>query len=277
MEQVHLMLHTDLKGTIHPSGPGTRRPTVPVQAQAHSRVHPQAQSPAQSPAPAPAAAQARPPHDPVPGGPVRRVTVAVYASDPVLHVGIVQQLRQRPEIELVDDADAHDARVSLVAVDSVDDETAALLYRLRHNSATRTGLVIGTFDSGDALQRAIECGVTAVLRRAEADQDRLLRLVLAMANGEGVLPGDLLAKLLDHVGSLQRSALDPHAVSLSTLTPREADMLRLVSEGLDTAEIARNTSYSERTVKNVLHEVITRLQLRNRSHAVGYALRNGLI
>ncbi|MCX5013319.1 response regulator transcription factor [Streptomyces sp. NBC_00555] len=207
----------------------------------------------------------------------QRVTVAVYASDPILRVGVVHQLRQRPEIDLVADADADDAQVSLVTVDSVDDETAALLYRLRHNSGTRTGLVVGTFESGDALQRAIECGVTAVLRRTEADQDRLLRLVLAIANGEGVLPGDLLAKLLDHVGSLQRSTLDPRAVSLSTLTPREADMLRLVSEGLDTAEIARKTSYSERTVKNVLHEVITRLQLRNRTHAVGYALRNGLI
>ncbi|MEU7603506.1 response regulator transcription factor [Streptomyces sp. NPDC040724] len=206
-----------------------------------------------------------------------RVTVAVYAPDPVLHVGVVHQLRQRREIELVDVADADGAQVSLVAVDSVDDETAALLYRLRHNSATRTGLVVGTFESGDALQRAIECGVTAVLRRTEADQDRLLRLVLAIANGEGVLPGDLLAKLLDHVGSLQRSTLDPHSVSLSTLTSREADMLRLVSEGLDTSEIARKTSYSERTVKNVLHEIITRLQLRNRTHAVGYALRNGLI
>ncbi|MFI1650539.1 response regulator transcription factor [Streptomyces avidinii] len=204
-----------------------------------------------------------------------RVTVAVYAPDPILHVGVVHQLRQRPEIELVDVADG--AQVSLVAVDSVDDETAALLYRLRHDSSTRTGLVVGTFESGDALQRAIECGVTAVLRRSEADQDRLLRLVLAIANGEGVLPGDLLAKLLDHVGSLQRSPLDPHAVSLSTLTAREADMLRLVSEGLDTAEIARKTSYSERTVKNVLSEIITRLHLRNRTHAVGYALRNGLI
>ncbi|MEU6977740.1 MULTISPECIES: response regulator transcription factor [unclassified Streptomyces] len=207
----------------------------------------------------------------------RRITVAVYASDPILHVGVVHQLRQRPEIELLDGARAAEAHVSLVTVDSVDDETAALLRRLRHNSRTRTGLVVGTFESGDALQRAIDCGVTAVLRRAEADQDRLLRLVLAMANGEGVLPGDLLAKLLSHVGSLQRSALDPHASSLSTLTQREADMLRLVSEGLDTAEIARTTSYSERTVKNVLHEVITRLELRNRTHAVGYALRNGLI
>ncbi|MHB9858034.1 helix-turn-helix transcriptional regulator [Streptomyces sp. YIM S03343] len=205
-----------------------------------------------------------------------RVTVAVYAADPVLRVGVVQQLRQRPEAELVDDADAERAQVSLVVVDVLDDDVAVLLNRLRYNHATRTGLVIGTLGAG-GLQRVIECGVSAVLRRAEADQDQLVRLVLATANGEGVLPGDLLGELLSHVGSLRRSALDPGALSLSTLTTREADMLRLVSEGLDTAEIARKTSYSERTVKNVLHEIITRLQLRNRAHAVGYALRNGLI
>ncbi|MFI1764255.1 LuxR C-terminal-related transcriptional regulator [Streptomyces sp. NPDC020800] len=205
-----------------------------------------------------------------------RATVAVYAADPVLRVGIVQQLRQRPEVDLVDEADAERAQVSLVVVDTVDDEVAALLNRLRHNSATRTGLVVGTLGAG-ALQRVIECGVAAVLRRAEADQDQLLNLVLAIANGEGVLPGDLLGKLLTHVGSLQRSALAAGSLSLSTLTTREADMLRLVSEGLDTAEIARKTAYSERTVKNVLHEIIARLQLRNRAHAVGYALRNGLI
>jgi len=205
-----------------------------------------------------------------------RVTVAVYAADPVLRVGVVHQLRQRPEVDLLDDADAERAQVSLVVVDTVDDDVATLLQRLRLNAATRTGLVVGALGSG-ALQRVIECGVAAVLRRSEADQDQLLHLVLAMANGEGVLPGDLLGKLLSHVSNLQRSALDPRGLSLSTLTTREADMLRLVSEGLDTAEIARKTAYSERTVKNVLHEIITRLQLRNRAHAVGYALRNGLI
>ncbi|MFG2884125.1 response regulator transcription factor [Streptomyces sp. NPDC048297] len=205
-----------------------------------------------------------------------RVTVAVYAQDTVLHIGVVHQLRQRPEVELVGDGEADQARTSLVVVDAVDDEVIALLQRLQRNSATRTGLVVGTFDSA-ALERVIECGVAAVLRRVEADQDRLLHLVLAMANGEGVLPGDLLGKLLTHVGSLRRSTLDPRGLSMSTLTAREADMLRLVSKGLDTAEIAQKTSYSERTVKNVLHEVTTRLQLRNRAHAVGYALRNGLI
>ncbi|MEU7700132.1 LuxR C-terminal-related transcriptional regulator [Streptomyces sp. NPDC039028] len=206
----------------------------------------------------------------------RRVTVAVYAADPVLRVGVVQQLRQRPETELVDDADAENAQVSLVVVDALDDDVTALLTRLSYNGATRAGLVIGTLGVG-ALQRVVECGVSAVLRRAEADQDQLVQLVLAVANGEGVLPGDLLGELLGHVGSLRRAALDPGALPLSTLTSREAEMLRLVSEGLDTAAIARKTSYSERTVKNVLHEITTRLQLRNRAHAVGYALRNGLI
>ncbi|NEY36467.1 DNA-binding response regulator [Streptomyces sp. PRKS01-65] len=205
-----------------------------------------------------------------------RVTVAVHAADEILRVGVVQQLRPCPEVELLDGADAERAQATLVVVDGVDDDVAALLHRLRRNTATRTGLVVGSLGSG-SLQRVLECGVAAVLRRGEADQDRLLHLVLAMANGEGVLPGDLLGKLLTHVGSLQRSTPDTRGLSLSTLTTREAEMLRLVSEGLDTAEIARKTSYSERTVKNVLHEIITRLHLRNRAHAVGYALRNDLI
>jgi DNA-binding NarL/FixJ family response regulator len=87
----------------------------------------------------------------------------------------------------------------------------------------------------------------------------------------------MLGQLLDHVGQLQRQVLDPRGLTLSTLTVREVDVLRLVSEGFDTAEIAVKTAYSERTVKNILHEVTTRLQLRNRAHAVGHAMRHGLI
>ncbi|MFI5771130.1 LuxR C-terminal-related transcriptional regulator [Streptomyces sp. NPDC051658] len=208
-----------------------------------------------------------------PGG---RVSVAVYAEDLILRTGVVHQMRPRPEIELIAESEADRAQVSLVVVDMVDERTVQLLQRLQRNTATRTGLVVGFFESG-ALQTMIECGVAAVLRRREADQDSLVHLVTAMANGEGVLPGDLLGKLLDHVSSLQRTVLDPRGLSLSTLTTREAEMIRLVSEGYGTAEIAQKTSYSERTVKNVLHEVVTRLELRNRAHAVGYTMRHGLI
>ncbi|SDD75296.1 helix-turn-helix transcriptional regulator [Actinokineospora iranica] len=205
-----------------------------------------------------------------------RVPLAVYAEDPVLRAGITAQLRPRPEVEVLAAEEESRARVSLVVVDQVDENAERLLRRLQRSSATRTGLVVGRFEQ-NSLQTAIECGVAAVIRRAEASQDRLVAAVSALAKGEAVLPGDLLGKLLDHVGRLQRSVLDPRGLGMSTLTAREADMLRLLSEGLDTAEIAAKMSFSERTVKNVLHQVTTRLELRNRAHAVGYALRHGLI
>ncbi|MFD8686935.1 response regulator transcription factor [Streptomyces sp. NPDC059651] len=210
------------------------------------------------------------------GAPGGRISVAVYAEDLILQTGVVHQLRMRPEIELIPEEEVDRAQVSLVVVDVVNDATIQLLHRLQRNTSTRTGLVVGFFEAG-ALQTLIEYGVAAVLRRGEADQDRLAHLVTAIAKGEGVLPGDLLGKLLDHVSSLHRTVLDPRGLSLSTLTAREAEMIRLVSEGYGTAEIAQKTSYSERTVKNVLHEVATRLDLRNRAHAVGYAMRHGLI
>ena len=58
---------------------------------------------------------------------------------------------------------------------------------------------------------------------------------------------------------------------------READVLRLVAEGLSTPEIARALCYSERTIKGVLHGITDRVHARNRTHAVALALRAGWI
>jgi DNA-binding NarL/FixJ family response regulator len=206
-----------------------------------------------------------------------RVPVAVYAEDVILHAGVMQQLRHRPEVQLLtEEAETAEAAVSLVVVDGLTEAAVQRLQQLRRTTHSRTGLIVSRFENG-ALQRVIECGVGAVMRRGEASPDKLVHLVTALAKGEGVMPGDLLSELLDHVGTLQRSTRGPRGLSLSALTTREAEMLRLVSEGFDTSEIAAKTSYSERTVKNVLHEIATRLGLRNRAHAVGYALRHGLI
>lgn len=58
---------------------------------------------------------------------------------------------------------------------------------------------------------------------------------------------------------------------------RETRVLTLLAEGSDTREIARRLNYSERTVKSIIGDITTRFGLRNRSHAVAYALRAGLI
>jgi DNA-binding CsgD family transcriptional regulator len=61
------------------------------------------------------------------------------------------------------------------------------------------------------------------------------------------------------------------------VTGRELDVLRLAGEGLTTVEIAERLGCSERTVKMALQAVLERFGLRNRTHAVAYAIRAGLI
>jgi len=54
-------------------------------------------------------------------------------------------------------------------------------------------------------------------------------------------------------------------------------VLKLLADGLGTNEIASALAYSERTIKNVIHDVTSRLNLRNRSHAVAYAVKAGIV
>jgi DNA-binding NarL/FixJ family response regulator len=67
------------------------------------------------------------------------------------------------------------------------------------------------------------------------------------------------------------------AVAVTRLTDRERRVLSLVADGSTTREVAARLAYSERTVKNVLHEAALKLGARSRSQAVAAAVRAGLI
>ncbi|MFH9730337.1 LuxR C-terminal-related transcriptional regulator [Streptomyces sp. NPDC017260] len=204
----------------------------------------------------------------------RRVPVAVSAPDPISREGAVSQLRRHPEIDLREDSGP--GTVALLVEDALDEAALTRLRRIVRSEGARAVLVIGTIRESELLD-VVECGVGAIVWRHEATAHRLVQAVLAASRGDGDLPADLLGRLISQVGTLHRGAAGrPGAPSLG-LAPREVDVLRLVAEGLDTGEIAGKLSYSERTVKNVMHGLTTRLHLRNRAHAVAYALREGYI
>ncbi|MFF4243630.1 LuxR C-terminal-related transcriptional regulator [Streptomyces sp. NPDC001822] len=201
----------------------------------------------------------------------------VHASDPLSMDGAVSQLRRHSEVELVEEGAGRPGTVAVLLAEALDEPTLSQLRRLTRADGTKAVLVTSLIREAELLQ-VIEYGVGAIVWRREATGQRLLRAVLAAARGDGDLPSDLLGRLIAQVGTLQRGTNSATGIiTASGLAPREIDVLRLVAEGMDTGEIASKLSYSERTVKNVMHGLTTRLQLRNRAHAVAYALREGYI
>ncbi|MET9555551.1 response regulator transcription factor [Streptomyces sp. NPDC006645] len=208
---------------------------------------------------------------------MERTTVALRAQDPISQAGVASQLRARPEVSVMewDDADVS-PQVVVIVVDAVDEAALRTLRHIQRTTDCRTVLVTTDIDE-QKLVSAAECGVAGVVRRSESTPEHLVHVIGTVARGEGHLPSDLLGRLLEEVGRLQGQVLGPRGLHFTGLAAREVDVLRLVAEGYDTADIATKLAYSERTIKNVLHSVMTRLQLRNRSHAVAYAMRQGLI
>jgi DNA-binding NarL/FixJ family response regulator len=203
-----------------------------------------------------------------------RVAVFVHAADPISQAGIASSLRGRPELWVVEDVDI--AAVAVIVADEVDEEALRTIRAVQRNGCPRVVLVVTRLDDSGLLAAA-EAGACGMLRRGEAGPERLAAACQSAAAGDGTLPPDLLGRLLDGVGRLQRQVLTPRGLTFSGLTDREVSVLKLVADGYDTNEIASTLAYSERTIKNTIHDVTTRLNLRNRTHAVAYALREGLI
>lgn len=134
--------------------------------------------------------------------------------------------------------------------------------------AALVALVADPFD--DLVADAIGAGVAAILLRGDLIPATLTSTLRAVLHGGAMLPAKMLQRLLDRPATIRRTA----GVGL---TERELDVLRLLADGDDTRQIAGALSYSERTVKNVVHDVLVKMNCRNRAHAVALATRQGVI
>jgi DNA-binding NarL/FixJ family response regulator len=213
-----------------------------------------------------AAAQGDPLNEPVP--------FRVNTLDPISEIGVLTQLRRRPEVVIA--AVGVRPAVVLAIMDSTDDDALRWLRTLHADGGLPIVLIIGRVDPS-ALGCLVESGVCGVLSRVDATADRLVRAIQLAAAGHGDLPPELVRHLLDHVGQLNRNLLTPRGLTFAGLTGREHDVLQLIADGLSTREVATRLAYSERTIKNVLQHLTLRLNARNRTQAVACAVRNGWI
>ncbi|MFI5735646.1 response regulator transcription factor [Kribbella sp. NPDC051587] len=206
-------------------------------------------------------------------------TVAVHASDPVSARGADDLLRADNRLTVLTEDGPERAAVLVVIGESITDRALAFVSKAR--AASRLELpprcvVVGDQFRLDGLS-VLQYGVAAVLQRNRTSGEKLVQTVLGVGRGEAYLPRRLQGNLLAQFERVQRDVLEPNGLTMSGLSARERDILRLLAEGDSTEEIAAKLEYSERTVKNVLQQLMRRHRLNNRAHAVAFAWRTGVI
>jgi DNA-binding NarL/FixJ family response regulator len=206
----------------------------------------------------------------------RRVRVLVTAHDSVDAAGIGTMLAGRSEIVLLPLRQEAQAEVVVLVADPARPVARDLVRAAASRTSARFVLVSDERWVMD-LFGAAQLGLAAVVPRKEVTADRLTKTILTVQQGGAELPSATLGKLLAQIGRLQREVLGPRGLNVHGFDNREVDVLRLLGEGFGTREIADKLSYSERTVKNILHALIARLHVRNRVQAVAFAIRVGAI
>jgi DNA-binding NarL/FixJ family response regulator len=178
----------------------------------------------------------------------------VLAEDPLVQSGLVSLLGSEPDFSIVAERDAELSVLDVGPRSAVHERGA--LERMPTLALVR--------DEESALD-ALRAGALGVLLR-HADAERLVTALRTVASGLGVLDPALLLRLLS------ARAAQPDAL---TLTPREAEVLSLLAEGLSNKLIAERLKISDHTAKFHVNAIFGKLGAETRTEAVVKAARRG--
>jgi len=210
---------------------------------------------------------------------VKSITVGVLANDPVTGEGAVSWLSSCKDMTASYWTWRHPADVLLVLATEITGDTLSRVERVRQESPDRLlPMVMVAHEFPDHhILRAVDLGLVNYLYRQESGFDDIKRAVQEAATGGRGSPSALQQALIGHIKAIRDNVLVPHGLNIAGLDDREIEVLRFLADGLSNKQIAEKLSYSERTVKSIVHSVVIRLNLRNRTQAVVYAVRTGVI
>ncbi len=165
---------------------------------------------------------------------------------------------------------AHEPDVLVVAIRENDPEAFRVIATAKGLSAGLRVLVVAEGASVIDLREAVIAGVDSFLLTSASAED-IREGVAATARGERIVSPEVAMQL---AGSWRTEASDAPA---SSLTPRELEVLQLLAEGLTNAQVAQRLSLSARTVKTHVQNLLSKLDVPDRTGAVARGFRLGLI
>jgi NarL family two-component system response regulator LiaR len=208
------------------------------------------------------------------------IHVVIVDDHTVVRQGLRFLLEQQEGIEIVGEAADGAAAVevvrehvpSVVLLDLLMPGTDGLtaLREIKHISPATQVVVLTSQQADSSLFDAIKAGAGSYVLKT-ASVETVVESVRAAARGESVLDPSVAAKVLEEM----RRGHDGDAVE--QLSRREVDVLGALARGRSNKEIAKQLSISEETVKTHVSNILSKLQLADRTQAAIYALQQRLV
>jgi DNA-binding NarL/FixJ family response regulator len=212
------------------------------------------------------------------------VTVVVADDQSAVREGLVLLLGTLPGIAVIGEAEDGEAAVEAVATKNPQVVLMDLnmprcdgveaTRRIRASHPQTQVVVLTTYSDDDSIIAALQAGALGYLTK-DATRAKIGRAVLAAAAGQAVLDPAVQQRLLSAAVRAPAAAPAGPASADDDLTPREAEVLRLIAAGKSNREIARALFVSEATVKTHVNRIFAKTGSRDRGQAVHYAYQHG--
>ncbi|MGI5146817.1 response regulator [Plantactinospora sp. CA-294935] len=135
-------------------------------------------------------------------------------------------------------------------------------------------LVVTTFDLDEYVFGALESGASGFILK-DCEPEDLIDAIRRLANGYGLVDQAVTRRVISEFAR-RRPAAPPESAAAHQLTPREAEIVRLLAKGLSNNEIADELFIETSTVKSHLGRAMTKIGVRDRVQTVVWAYQNGL-
>ncbi|MCW1958593.1 MAG: response regulator transcription factor [Mycobacterium sp.] len=208
-----------------------------------------------------------------------KVTVVVGDDHPMYREGVVRAMRETGRIDVL--AEAGDGRAALAAIREHQPAVALLDYRMpeldglavvtavvRDELPTHVLLLSATQDPATVYE-ALAAGAAGYLTK-ESDRDEIVAAVMSCARGDGYVPTQIASGLANEVRHRSRG-------EATLLSPREAEIITLIAEGLSVPDIAAKLHLAPTTVRTHVQNLYGKLGVSDRAAAVAEAMRRRLV
>ncbi len=216
------------------------------------------------------------------------IRVLLVDDQPLLRTGLATILSTEPGLEVV--GEASDGREALAKVEQLDPDVVCMDVQMPHmdgieatkaltdSKARAAILILTTFDRDDFLFETLKAGASGFLLKT-AGPEQLIQAIQVLAGGESLLAPEVTGRVLDRMLAEPESVLPqkPTPELAVPLTPREAEILSMLVKGQSNADIAEALFVGPATVKTHVSNILMKLGVKDRIHAVIWAYEHGYV